>query len=1019
MNIPKFSLHHKPVIWILLALFVGIGIMNYFTISQREDPEFKISVALVITIWPGAGAEKVERLVTSKLEEKFAELSVVERLTSTTREMLSVIMVKVDYEADVDIAWQKLRNKIAEANPDLPSGIIGPDVMDDFGDVTAMIVSMSSESADPAELKFWAKELKTETRKVDSVGKVELIGEQQEAVYIEGPLESFTRYSFSPLVASKILDYQNVNMPAGYVRSDVRNYRLEVTGSFKLTEQIENAILDVSRKSGLPMKVKDVFSVRRTFKEPPLDFMMTDGLQSVGLDVRMKKGENLVEMGTAVRKVVEEFRERLPNNINLKLVHDQPHQVDRFIGAFMNNLFEGLLIVIFVMFLAMGIRAAGLIALSLPISIILTFALMPVMGVDLETVSIAAFIIALGMLVDNAIIVADNIDVHMRSNPNRVQACIEGAQELAIPALTGTLATVFAFVPLLLLGEESGDYIRAMPIVVSVSLLASLVLALTVVPIAAVMLLKPNQSSDTKEVPKESGFTRGYRAMMQWCLDHRKSVSLITLIVFCASLMLIPIVGFSFFPEAERDQFLIDVWLPEGSSLEHTTKIVREVEGLLKEEKQIDNWVTYVGKGGPRFYMTIKPEFNATNYAQFVVTTQDPLITRAMVRRLNVEAIKRISGARVLVSNLWMGVPIEAPIAIRVVGPDLYEMKKISLQIQDILRSISGTTHVRDNVGELIPSLKVNVDSEAAAMAGITNTEVALSLLTAYEGLPITSMREGEDEVPVYMRLQAEDRNIGNTLEGLEVPSQATGDKVPLSAFSSIETIWGPGVIKRHNDRRSIMALANVRGRLASDVMKDLKPHLAGLALPKGYAIEIDGEEKERKKNFSRLSMIFALIIALILLMLVIQFNSFKKSLVILASIPLAIIGAVVGLLVSQSSFGFMPFLGVISLAGIVIKNAVVWVEFVERATGRGERLRAAIIEAGVKRLRPIMLTAGTTIGGLIPLALFGGVLWRGMASAMIFGLALATVLTLVLIPVLFFAVFRVGYNFKQENGHS
>jgi multidrug efflux pump subunit AcrB len=1007
MNIARFSLEHKPVIAILLILALVVGVVNYFTISQREDPEFKISVALVVTIYPGGSAEKVERLVTNKLEEKFAEITEMDEITSTTREDLSVIMVRVDYTSDTDIAWQKLRNKIEEARPELPDSIMGPDVYDDFGDVTAMIYSLSSESATPAELRSWAKDLASRLKRLQSVGKAELLGEQKEVIYIEGPLESFTMFNFSPLVASKFLDYQNVNMPGGYVRTDDRKYRLEVSGSFALTEQIENAVLDVSRQSGTPLKVKDVFSVRRTYKEPPTDYMLANGAPSIGLDIRMKKGHNLVVMGEEVKKEVEIFRELLPPNITLTLLHDQPRQVGNFVQSFMNNLFEGLLIVIVVMFLAMGVRAAGMIAISLPLSIIVTFAIMPLFNVVFETVSIAAFIIALGMLVDNSIIIADNIDVYMRRGMDRLTASWKGAQDLAIPALSGTLATVLAFMPLLLMPREQGDYIRAMPIIVSVSLLASLVLALTITPITAYFLMKPKVVGEQKAGEGGNAAVRIYRRLMNWALRHRYLSLMLTTLAFVGTLALLPSVGFSFFPQAQRDQFMIDIWLPEGSSLAHTAAVVKQVEKELETEKHVKDYVTYVGKGGPRFYITIKPEFNSTNYAQFVVNTDDPTLTRDIVERLNQRMLTNISGARVLVSNLWMGTPVEAPIAIRVSGPDLTVMKRISTQIQNIMKQVPGTIYVRDNIGDPVPSLNVNVDSTAAAMAGITNTEVALSLLTAYEGFPVTSVRDGEDEVPVYMRLLDSERNMTNTLSRITVPSQATGKKVPLEAFAKIEMDWAPGVIKRNDGVRSVTALADVSHRLAADVMNDIRPKLEQIELPKGYTLTSSGEEKDRNEAFGHLITIFALIIMLILLMLVIQFNSFKRAMVILVSIPLAISGAILGLYFSGNSFAFMPFLGVISLAGIVIKNAVVWVEFVDRYLKEGHALDESIIEAGRQRMRPIFLTAATTIGGLIPLALFGGSLWEGMAWAMVVGLAVATVLTLFVVPVVYYVMFR------------
>ncbi len=1015
MNVPRFSLTHKATVWILLALILAVGVYNYFTISQREDPEFKISLALVITIWPGASAEKMERLVTQKIEEKVEEINTVEEITSTTRENLSVIIVRMVYDCDIDMAWQKLRNKITEVRPDLPDNIIGPDVMDDFGDVTAMIYSLSSETAPPAELKQWAEALKTRIKRVQSVGKVELLGEREEAIYIEGPMDSFTMYPFSPLVASRVLDMQNVNMPSGYVRTPMRNYRLEVTGSFRIEEQLANAVLDVSKETGTPLKVKDVFSVRRGYKEPPLDFMLTDSLPTVGLDIRMRDGGNLVTMGKEVREIVEEFRKTLPKHIRLELAHDQPRQVDNFVGTFMTNLFEGLIIVILVMFLSMGARSATLIAFSLPLSIILTFAVMPLFGVDLETVSIAAFIIALGMLVDNAIIVTDNIDVHLSQGESPFEAAWKGTRELSIPALTGTLATVLAFLPLLLLSEETGDYIRSLPIVVSASLLASLVLAVTITPIVAHTFLKPRTNGNNASESPEGRASRAYRSLIGGCLKYRKSVIFITTSVFVGAMALLPIVGFSFFPEAERDQFTINIWLPEGSSLQHTENVTRQVLDRLREEKHVSNTVAYIGKGGPRFYMTIKPEFNATNYAQVVASMDDAQYTRPFVEQLNEEFRRNIAGARIVVENLSMGVPVEAPIALRITGSDITTLKTIAEQLKTILRSTKGSYLVRDNGGEDVPNLEVRVDSEAALMAGITSTDVALAFISTYEGLPVTKLREGDEEIPVYFRLVESERTMADSLQQIAVPSQVTKAKVPLGAFADIHTQWGPGVIKRHKGQRAFTVLSGCHNRLASDILNEIRPAIEALDLPDGYSIESIGEEKERNKSFGEMLIIFALIIALILLMLVIQFNSISKALVILASVPLAIVGAILGLLASGNSFAFMPFLGVISLAGMVIKNAVVWVEFVQKAVEDGHDLRHAIIQAGRQRLRPIVLTAATTIGGLIPLALFGGILWEGMAYAMIFGLAVSTVLTLVVIPVIYFVAFGKD-SAKVEN---
>jgi multidrug efflux pump subunit AcrB len=736
--------------------------------------------------------------------------------------------------------------------------------------------------------------------------------------------------------------------------------------------------------------------------------MMTNGEISVGLDLRMQRGYNVVAMGKEVKAAVEKFMPQLPPNITLELIHDQPREVDEFIGTFMNNLFEGLIIVIVVMFLLMGLRPTLIVAVSLPLSIIATIALMPSFNLVLEQVSIAAFIIALGMLVDNAIIVVDNVSVHLDRGKTPVEAACKGTQELVFPILTGTLATVFAFLPLRLLKDEIGSYVTSLPMVISISMLVSFVLAVTVTPVlAASFLRKPKVKKSEGPGP----FARAYAAAMRGGLKMRYLVVALSLVALAGAVALVPTIGLSFFPEMDRDQFTIDIWLPEGVSINRTREVVDEVEAILKEQPEIKDYAAYVGEGGPRFHITVMPQFNMLNYARFMVGTHDKNKTRLLAARLNEIFKQRIAGARIQAKSILLGIPLVAPIAIEIRGPDLEVMQRISREMQEILRSIPGTTMVRDDTGQEVQSLRVEIDNDAALMAGITNTEVALALLTANEGLPVTDFREGEDRISVVMRAIDADRKSMATLDNLYVPSLATGAKVPLRAIAKIEPTWAPGVIYHVDGQRTVTVLSEVDGRLASDIMREAWPRINSIEMPPGYSLSSEGEEKERDSAFGQLYIVFALIIIGLLFMLTIQFKSIRQAATILFSVPLAIIGAILGLFFSGNSFSFMAFLGVTSLAGIVIKNAVVWAEFVERALEEGLEFQQAIIQAGIMRLRPILLTAMTTMGGLLPLALFGGVLWEGMAWAMIAGLALATVLTLYVIPIVYYLFFKRQYE--------
>jgi multidrug efflux pump subunit AcrB/outer membrane protein TolC len=1008
MRLAGWSVNRPTLVWLLVAAITGWGVHNYLSMSRREDPEIKISIALVVTIWPGKGAEDVERLVTRKLEDRIEQMSSLEELRSTTRENVSLIFVDVRYDADEQLEWQKLRNRIEEARPELPAGVIGPTVIDDFGDVTAMVWALRSRTAEPRELKEWAERFKERLKTLPAVGKVNLVGDQQEVIYIEGPMDSFSMYGFSPFAAAKVLDLHNVNVPAGYLHGGERDVRLDASGTFTVLEELREAVLDVSRDTGLPLRVRDVFGVRRAYEEPRRHQVLSNGDPAVALDVRMQRGFNVVALGEQVRAQAEEFRRELPPGVKLDLLHDQPREVDEFINEFMNNLWEGVLLVILVMLLPMGIRNTSIVAVALPLSIVVTFAVMPLFDVMLEQVAIAAFIVVIGMLVDDAIIVVDNVDVHLRRGLPPREAAVYGANEIALPMLTGgTLATVFAFLPLLLLTDEMGAYVRSLPLVVSIGMMASFFVAMFVTPLMAAHFLKPSPPEELHDPARPSRVRAAYAWVMRAGMRGRWLVVLLALAAFAGALRLIPTVGLSFFPRVDRDQFTIDVWTPEGSGLDRTLRTVNEVEAVLRQEPQVKDFVAYVGEGGPRFHITVVPQFNTLNYARFMVITRDKDATRALVERLRVVFRERVAGAHVLPSAILMGKPVEAPIAIKIHGPDLSVARRISMQVQAILRETPGADMVRDNLGQEVASLDVVIDQEAAHMAGVSNSEVAAALLTAHEGFPVTDFRAEDRRIPVRMRATAEEREGLQGLKSLWVPSQATGEKVPLGAFASLTPRWAPGVIHHVDGHRAVTVLSDVHGRLAFEVLRDAWPRISALELPRGYQVVSEGEEKERNKAFGQLLFVFGVIMAALVVMLVIQFGSVKRALAILCSVPLAIVGAVLGLWWSGNSFSFMAFLGVVSLAGIVIKNAVLWVDHADRSLANGMSLAEAVVEAGARRVRPIMMTALTTVGGLIPLALFGGVLWEGMAWAMIVGLSLATVLTLFVIPIIYYLMFR------------
>ncbi len=1001
-NLPRWSLRKPTVITLGTLFFVVWGIYSYFNISRREDPEIKIAAAMVITIYPGASAEKVEEQVTRKLEEEIEEMDKIHRLSSTTRENISVIFVEVDYDADTDMEWQKLRAVVAEVRPDLPETVIGPDVWDKFGDTTGMIISL--KGAEPMVLADLADDLKAELRSVRSAGDISIYGKIPQVVYVEGTRAEMSRFGITTVRLSRALEMNNVRIPGGAILTDRFQFRVEPTGAYQSVKDIENTVIDVSEKTGQPIHVRDLFKVRRAPKSPPDALVLKDGEVAVAVGIMMKRGFNIVEMGRDVRQVLEQFRVRLPASVSMEVTHDSPRHVDEQISDFMTNLFEGIAIVVVCMALFVGWRSASISAVAIPLSVLIALALMPMLDIDLEMVSIAAFIVSLGMLVDDSILVVDAVDIKLREGLSPEEAAWRGTSELAAPVVAGTIGTVIAFLPMLLMTRETGAYVRSLPIVVSVALLASLVLCQTVTPLIAQRVMKRPK----KLVSIEKGWVaRTYHRFMTACLRRGWIVALVSVLALGGAGLLFKRAGFSFFPDAERDQFTVEIWLKEGSTLAETERVARLADQQLRKDAEVASSLVYVGGAVPRFYITVKPEFQKKNYAQIMVNTVRPDVTPRVIDRFNKNTHGRYPGARVFAKKLVMGMPIEAPVAFRIVGPDLEVMNRISAEIQDILRATRGTYQVRDNVGPDVPSLKIDVDRERASRVGVTNTDVAIAFLATYQGFELTRFNIGDEEIPVILRLADEERHIDKDLNEIPVASNITGEKVPLGNIASIEPQWGPGVIKHYNSRRSLTVLAWNRDRLANSIVEEAMTKIRKIKLEPGYHIEIAGEKEEMDRAFKELLIIFGVIIVSLIGLLVIQLGALKKAIIVLLAVPLSVIGASLGLFFGGYSFSFPVFLGIVSLAGIVIKDSVVFVDFVERARASGMNIKESLVQAGVYRIRPIILTTVTTIGGLVPLALFGGVLFEPMAWTMISGMTLATVLTLVVIPIYYSLLIR------------
>ncbi len=1036
MNLPQFALTHRPIVLAFVGILFIAGLFNFSTMPRREDPEITVRDALVITSWPGAAASKVEELITDPLEKVIAEISEVGTVESISKVGLSVIQVTAaDTVTNTDQVWDEVRAKVGPLQPLLPPGAHTPVVNSDFGDVYEIVfaiyqIPMTGKKSiertyGPRQLELFAEQIEDEVELIDSVARVDFWGVQPERIYVEVDSADWAKINMTANQLKKLFQARNIIQPGGELDTTNAHYAINPTGEFTEVNQMNDLV--VGRVGGnLPVRLGDLpVRIDRRYEEPPrtLTRLTRPSIvhqPSLVLGISMKSGHNVVEMGQAVDEVIRQLQgHSLPPDIELTRVNDLPRQVDSRIQDFQTNLLQGVLIVLLVALVAMGWRPALIMAAAVPVSMICAFAIVPHFGVQLEQFAIASLIIALGMVVDNAIVVSDNAFRLIREGKPKFEAIIQGTQELAIPILISTLTTIFAFVPMLTIIGDVGEYTGSLPIVVGTTLACSFFVAMLVTPIMCGWLFTVPTPEKQEETENELPL---YDRIISWCLDHKGFILGGVLGLFLASLSLIPIIGSQFFPAGLRDQFFVKVWLPEGSPIAATSKIAEKVEQILVDvspaqengetRQRLANVVTFVGTGGPRLMITQEPEYDYPYYAFLLVNTTDSKYTKDYARDVRRE-VGKLHQARVTVDLYMLGPPIKDPVAFRLSGHDSNILRHKAKEMVRIFKETPSTLFPYSNWGAPGYQVEVKIDAHAANLAGVTNADVALTIKSLLSGTQLTTYREGDHLVPVMLRTLREKRQDPNDLSGIFV--NGANGKVPLDSVAKVIPTWIPAVIARRNMLPTVTVGSRIEEEvLANRVSGQIKPRLEQLleTLPAGYFLESSGEQEETDKAMVQVIRAVGLAMVLITLVLIVQYNSLLKPLVILITVPLGLIGVGVGLLVTGWSMGFMAMLGALSLAGIVINNAVILIDFIEKNVADGQPLRSAVTAAGRLRMRPIILTTLTTIGGLLPLSLFGGALWAPMTNGMIFGLIFSTALTLVVVPTIY-VVFVEKFKMK------
>lgn len=1013
-QLPHIALRYRNVTIMIIMALIYMGYVSFQALPRRDMPAIAVPVAQVITYYPGASASDVEKLVTKKLELEFTEIPQVKTISSTSKPGISIITIELTYGVPTKPNWDKLRQRVDTIKKDLPKGIVGPNVNDEFSDTASVLLAITGEKMSYRALDLYARKIRDRLKRNKRVGKVEIDGNQEEVVYLYAKKEITSSQLPNMDAVANILKSKNIIYPGAELFPDNTSVKIETSGRVAGKEKLGDIILKREKNTGKTLRVKDLFDIKRTYKRPKYKIRHR-GKRALVVAVTMRAENNVIKMGRGLDKALKELREQLPKQLKIEKITNQPMLVKNSIGNFMSNLFQAILIVLGVSIFFMGLRAALIMATAIPLSMLAAFICMRGISWDLQQISIAALIIALGMLVDNAIVITDNIYARLEEGMDRLQAAAYGASELTWPVLMSTLTTVAIFFPLALMPSVSGDFIRSIPIVVGIVLAASFFVAMIVTPLMCFTILPPPKP---KEAPKqeESSQVVEYKGLMavvgklyQGTLRHALSkptlVVLLALALFGVAVFGFVVIGKEFFPAAERDQFVINVSLPQGDAVEATDKVVRKVESILAKTKGVEQVTSFLGKGPPRFELGLAPEPANSSYAMLIIKTKSANLTPGLIDKLN-QRFRKLPGARVSAQQFKRGPSVGAPVQVRIYGDDLLVLRKLAAEVKRKMTSVPGTYDVSDTGGFKLFGMKAEVDDYRVSLVGMDHMTIAKGLRTMLEGLDAGAFYDGEDKIPILIRGRSFFRNGLGWLTRVSVPIRAerSSAQAPLLQVVSFQPTWQTAVIQRRDNQRFVTVSCQVQG-LASRVMNQLQPKIRAINLPAGYKIESAGESEKRNEGFADLANAMLLGILAITILLVIQFNSFRHAFLILGTLPLSLVGAILGLFVTGNAFGFMAFLGVVSLCGVVVNNALILLDYVETRLREGSDYITALEEAGFRRMRPIVLTTLTTVGGLLPLLFSGGAMWTPMAAVLIFGLLSSTFLTLVVIPSLYVIV--------------
>ena len=1009
--ITEFALRNSRLTILAVLFFMLGGTLTFLNYPSREDPSIVIRQAQVSARFPGMATLRVEQLITRKLEEKIREIPQVKHIVSDSKTGASLISVTLrDDVVELAPVWQDLRDKMSDVAASLPGGTIGPVVNDQVGLTAVATIALWADGFDMAEMFDRASDVREALYALPGVMKIELYGVQEERVYMEFSRERLAQLGIDPDAVVSTLNAQNIILPGGSVDAGGQVFVLEPSGNFESVEQIRDTLVAIPG-AGQVLRLGDIMTLRRDFADPPQSKVYFNGRPALVLGVSALDGTNAVAFGEQLSARVGELQQALPLGYVLEFATYQPALIEATIAGATNNLLQTLAIVLAVVMLFLGVRTGLIVGAFVPVTMLLAIVVMRAFDVELQRVSIAALIIALGMLVDNGIIIAEDIRVRLEGGAERLAAAVEAGRSLAVPLLTSSLTTVLFFVPMALAEGGTGEFTRSLAQVVTIVLLASWFLSLFMTPAFCVWFMKVAAASGAGSGRFETAPYRAYRRILEGILRLRWLFLAAMVGLLAIAIGGFGLVGKEFFPLGDRNQYLIYVDLPAGSSIHKTDEVVRRLSGWLADRDtnpEVAGSVAYVASGGPRFFLSLAAMDPDPHRAFLVVNTQAPEQVDAAVARTRAYVLERLPEARVSVKKMWMGAAESGLLELRLIGPDGELLRDRAETLLAALRRVAGVTSVSQDWENRVAKIRVDVDQSRARAAGVSSHDIANALNMYLSGATVTDYREGENVIPVIMRSEQKARGALSDLQALSVYSREHGSWIPLPQLAVISGEWTDARIRRRDQARTLTVAAKHVSLSAAELLPLVQQAIDTLDLPHGHRLEIGGEIESQAEANRKLFAALPMCVALIAVLLVWQFNSFRRPLIILSTIPLVLIGAVAGLLALQALFGFMVMLGLFSLAGIIINNGIVLIERIGEEEAAGKAPHRAIVDACLARLRPIMITSLTTILGLLPLILSRDPLFYAMACAMAFGLAIGTVLTLGFVPALYAVMYRL-----------